>query len=77
MVDETKLRKIRKEFGARVRALRKERGFSQEALAYECGIHRTYMGDVERGERNIALENIYKIAHALGVNMSDLLDGVK
>lgn len=67
---------IRKQFGNRVRALRKARGYSQEAFAYECDLHRTYMGDVERGQRNIALDNIAKIAKALNVSLSELLEGI-
>lgn len=76
-MEEAKLRKIRKEFGKRVRALRKTRGFSQEEFAYECGLHRTYMGDVERGERNISIDNIYKIASSLEMSIGDLFSGVK
>lgn len=61
-------------FGRRVRALRKERGFSQEGFALHSGLDRSYLGAVERGERNIALINICKIADALGVNPSELMD---
>jgi transcriptional regulator with XRE-family HTH domain len=67
---------IRKQFGKRVRELRKARGYSQEAFALECEIHRTYIGDVERGERNIALDNITKIAATLGIELSELFDGI-
>jgi transcriptional regulator with XRE-family HTH domain len=63
---------IQKEFGERVRELRKQKGLSQEALALACDLDRTYIGGVERGERNISLINIYKIAEALGVNAKDL-----
>ncbi|HEU5046649.1 MAG TPA: helix-turn-helix transcriptional regulator [Rickettsiales bacterium] len=76
-MDEARIKKIRKSFGERIRKLRKEKGFSQENFAYECGLHRTYMGDVERGERNISIDNIIKIAHALGIAISDLFDGIK
>ncbi len=58
-------------FGAAVRQFRKERGFSQEAFADECGIDRSYMGGVERGERNIALVNVEKIIAALGLAPSE------
>lgn len=64
---------IKKRFGARVRELRLARGLSQEALAHEAGLDRTYIGGVERGERNISLVNISKIADALKVHAKDLL----
>ncbi len=63
----------RRQFGRRVRALRTERGLSQEALADLAGIHRTYVGSVERGERNMALDNIHALADALGVAAGELL----
>ncbi|WP_241844197.1 helix-turn-helix domain-containing protein [Kitasatospora sp. CB01950] len=55
-------------FGIRVRALREAAGLSQEALADAAQLHRTYVGSVERGERNISLINISRLAHALGVS---------
>ena len=70
-----RLRKRRRAaFGARIRDLRAERGLSQEALAHTADLHRTYVGSVERGERNISIDNIYVLADALGVRASDLLD---
>ncbi len=59
-------------FGARVRALRKVAGFSQEDFALEIGLDRTYMGGVERGERNLALLNIRKIARGLKIPEKEL-----
>ncbi len=56
-------------FAQNVRELRMERGFSQEELAYRAGLHRTYVGAVERGERNITLLNAQRIAEALGVSL--------
>ncbi len=64
----------RRAFGRRLRALRLERKLSQEALADLAGIHRTYVGSVERGERNIALDNINALADALGVSPGSLVD---
>lgn len=61
-------------FGKRLVELRKEKGISQENLALECGIARSYLSGVERGKRNIALLNIYKLAHALDVPPYRLLE---
>jgi transcriptional regulator with XRE-family HTH domain len=66
--------RVRRDFGARVRELRKLRQLSQETLALACGLDRTYIGGVERGERNISLINICKIADALGVGAKDFFD---
>lgn len=60
-------------FGARIRTLREARGWSQEAFADRAGVHRTYVGSVERGERNVSLKNIYALAGALDVAPKDLL----
>jgi transcriptional regulator with XRE-family HTH domain len=56
-----------------MRQLRKAAGLSQEDLADACGLHRTYIGSVERRERNISIDNIDKIAAALGTTASELL----
>lgn len=63
---------IQRRFGERARELRKEKGLSQEALALACDLDRTYIGGVERGERNISLINIQRIAEALGVTPREL-----
>lgn len=60
-------------FGQRVAYLRKQIGWSQEKLALESGIARSYLGGVERGQRNIALVNICRLADALSVNPSELM----
>lgn len=64
----------RKQFGKRLAALRKARGWSQEALALESGIARSYLGGVERGQRNIALVNICRLAEALEVKPGELFE---
>jgi len=63
-------------FGKAIRALREERGYSQEELAERAELHRNYVGGVERGERNVALENIVKLATALSVRTRDLFDSL-
>ena len=60
-------------FGAAVRDLRTSRGLSQERLADEIGLHRTYLGDVERGHRNVGLLNLWRIAQALDAAPSELV----
>ena len=66
------LLKVRKDFGKRLQSLRKQQGYSQEKFAEMCDLHRTYIGSVERGERNISLENIAKVAAALDIEISQL-----
>ena len=65
---------MQKHFGERVRELRKSKNLSQESLALVCGLDRTYIGGVERGERNISLLNIHKIAIALNVHPKELFN---
>lgn len=60
---------LRSTFASNLRLLRSKAGLSQEALADEAGLHRTYVGSVERGERNISLDNVEKLAKALQVNV--------
>ena len=59
-------------FGEKVREIRKEKGLSQEELAYRANLHRTYIGMIERAEKNITLLNIEKIANALETSINDL-----
>jgi transcriptional regulator with XRE-family HTH domain len=63
---------IQKQFGKKVRALRLAKGLSQEELAFRAGVHRTYLGGIERGERNPSLKNIAAIAKALDSTLSEL-----
>lgn len=63
---------ILNKFGEQIRRLRKTKGWSQETFAYECGLDRTYIGGIERGERNVALRNIERLAKSLNVSISEL-----
>lgn len=60
------------EFGKNIQLFRKEKNISQEKLAELAGLHRTYIGMIERGEKNITLKNIYKISIALKINIIEL-----
>ena len=66
------LEEIRVAYGKAVRAIRQNKKISQEELGDLCGLHRTYISDIELGKRNVSLENIDKIAHALQVKKSEL-----
>jgi transcriptional regulator with XRE-family HTH domain len=65
---------VLQKFGERVRDTRERQGLTQEQLAGRAGLDRSYVGGVERGEHNISLSNILKIARALGVSAADLLE---
>ena len=64
---------INKKVGINIRKLRIKKGWSQEHLALETGLHRAYIGQIERGEKNIGIKNLEKIAKALQVKTIDLL----
>ena len=64
---------LQKTVGRNLRAYRSERGLSQEAFADVLGVHRTYMGGIERGERNLTLKSVERIAERLGVDPLVLL----
>ena len=66
------MKTINQKFGTRVRYLRKRKHLSQEKLAFMTNMHRTYIGGIERGERNPSLKNIQAIANALEVKLSEL-----
>jgi transcriptional regulator with XRE-family HTH domain len=63
--------------GKRIRELRSKNGFSQESFADHCGLHRTYMGGIERGEHNLTIETLMTVAKGLEITMSDLLAGIE
>jgi transcriptional regulator with XRE-family HTH domain len=67
---------VRVRFGKAVRSRRHKLGVSQEEFADMCGLDRTYIGGIERGERNLSLINIEKIAHTFRISLSDLFRGV-
>lgn len=68
---------IQKAFGQAIRKLRMEQGISQEKFADLCNLHRTYISDIERGVRNISLENIDKMAIALNIKISDIFKEIE
>lgn len=61
-------------FGKRIKELRKERGWSQEQFALECGLDRTYISGLEKGKRNVSLINIKKIASCFGLTLSEFFE---
>lgn len=63
------------QFGNKIREERRKQHLSQEKLAEKAGLHRTYIGMIERAEKNITLENIHRICKALGLNLSELFRG--
>jgi len=71
------MKKIKDLLGENIKKHRLDKELSQEQLADLCSLHRTYIGSVERGERNISLENIVSISRALGVTPSVLLQGIQ
>jgi transcriptional regulator with XRE-family HTH domain len=66
-----------KALGRRIRELRTERGYSQEAFADKCGVHRTFMGTIERGESNLSFQNVHKVATTLGISLSALFKDIE
>lgn len=64
-------------FGIAIRNLRLEKGISQEAFADSCGLHRTYISDIELGKRNVSLANIEKMVNALGISLSTLFQEIE
>ena len=68
---------ILKTLGRRIRELRLKQGYSQEAFADHCGVHRTFMGTIERGESNLSFSNLVKVSGGLGITLSQLLSGLE
>ena len=66
----------RKRLGAQLRKLRKQRGYSQESLAASVDLHRTYVGQIERGETSASVDNLKKLADALNLKLTDLVKGL-
>lgn len=66
-----------RELGERVRARRKALGLTQEQLGEVCGLHRTYVGQVERGDVNVSLKNLLALAGGLGVDLGELVQGLR
>jgi len=77
MAPKASARDPRAEFGSRVRRRRQKLGWTLEELAEEAGMHWTYIGSVERGERNLSLVNIVRLARALGVGPEELVRGLR
>lgn len=69
--------KAKKQLGSGIRKKRRELDYPQEAFAHQCGVHRTYMGAIERGERNISLMNIIRVSNALNIKALKLLELAK
>jgi transcriptional regulator with XRE-family HTH domain len=67
---------VQKALGARIRELRLKKGWSQEEFADLCGIHRSHMGEIERGETNLTLSTMLVISHKLNISISSLFKGI-
>lgn len=68
---------LARKLGQRIRELRMSMGMSQEELAYNAGLHRTYMGQVERGKTNVSITNCAKVSGALSISLSTLFEGIR
>ncbi len=67
---------VQKKLGKKIAELRKKRGFSQEGFAHECGFHRSYMGALERGEKNVTIQMVERVAKALKISLAELFKNV-
>lgn len=71
-----RMQAVQKALGARIRELRVKKGWSQEEFADLCGIHRSHMGEIERGETNLTLSTMLVITHKLNVSISSIFKGI-
>lgn len=74
-MDKARQREVKRAFGARLRGLRKAQKLSQEGVALKAGLDRSYVGQIERGEANLSLINIHRIAEAIEVDPRELFAG--
>jgi transcriptional regulator with XRE-family HTH domain len=74
-MDDAAKESVKRRFGARLRQIRKAQKLSQEKVGLNAGIDRSYLGQIERGESNVSLINIHRIAEALGVEVAELFRG--
>jgi transcriptional regulator with XRE-family HTH domain len=72
-----KVKELQAALGERIRELRRKKGFSQEAFADHCGLHRTYMGGIERGEHNLTVQTALTVARGLGITLSRLFSNIE
>jgi transcriptional regulator with XRE-family HTH domain len=72
-----KVQELQVVLGRRIRELRRKKGYSQESFADHCGLHRTYMGGIERGEHNLTIQTALTIARGLGITVARLLSGIE
>ena len=70
------MQEVHKRLGKKIADLRRKKGFSQEGFAHECEFHRSYMGAVERGEKNITLSMLVRITKALKISLGELFKGI-
>jgi len=70
-------KKLSQDFGKVIQSLRKEKGFSQEELGFRSNLHRTYIGMIERGEKNITLENIDRLSKGLEISITTIFTNLK
>ncbi len=70
------MQEVQKKLGKKIAGLRRKRGFSQEGFAHECQFHRSYMGALERGEKNVTIQVLVRLTKALKISLADLFRGI-